>query len=93
MSIRRQDIRDSRDDEKAAIYEAVHCRWMEGERGVVREHRSGFPAVTVDCGDIHILSDVLSLEAWWGRRHPPCPWTISGGQVRQTDKKEDTDGE
>jgi hypothetical protein len=31
----------------------------------IRKHKSGFPAVTVDCEDIHIITDIISLEQWW----------------------------
>jgi len=34
----------------------------------VREHRTGFPAVTVDADDIHILTDIISLEQWWAKK-------------------------
>jgi len=34
----------------------------------MREHGSGFPAVTVDCEDIHIITDILTLAIWWGKK-------------------------
>jgi len=30
--------------------------------------QSGFPAVTVDCEDIDILTDIISLEQWWAKK-------------------------
>lgn len=52
------------DAEKVQVYEDIHRRYQAGERVAIKEHRSGFPAVTVDCGDIHILS----VEAWWQKK-------------------------
>jgi hypothetical protein len=34
----------------------------------IKEHKSGFPAMTVDCGGIHILTDVLTVEQWQAKR-------------------------
>jgi len=53
--------------EKEQTYEEIHKLYKAGSGVSVKEHRSGFPAVTVDCGDIHILTDCLSLEAWWAK--------------------------
>jgi hypothetical protein len=66
--IERQDIMLKPDAEKIQVYEEIHRRYKAGERVEMKEHRSGFPAVTVDCGDIHILTDILSVEAWWQRK-------------------------
>ena len=62
--MRRQDIRLESDEEKAEVYSKVDKLYREGVKVKIREHRSGFPAVTVDCEDIHILTDILSLEQW-----------------------------
>jgi hypothetical protein len=62
--IERQDVMLKPDAEKIQVYEDIHKRFKAGEKVEMKEHKSGFPAVTVDCGDIHILTDILSLEAW-----------------------------
>jgi hypothetical protein len=62
--IKRQDVMLKPDAEKIQVYEDIHKRFKAGEKVEMKEHKSGFPAVTVDCGDIHILTDILSLEAW-----------------------------
>jgi len=65
MSTKHRDIRDASDEEKERIYEQIDELYRKGKPVKVREHRSGFPAVTVDCEDIHILTDSLSLEVWY----------------------------
>lgn len=66
--IKRQDIMLKPDAEKIQVYEDIHKRFKAGDEVEIKEHRSGFPAVTVDCGDIHIVTDILSVEAWWQRK-------------------------
>ena len=64
----RRDIRLKSYDEKVKVYQEIDRKHEAGEPGEpveVQEHESGFPAVTVDCGDIHILTDILSIEQWW----------------------------
>jgi len=63
--VQRKDIRLESDDEKEKAYEEVHALFLQGKKVQVEEHKSGFPAVTVDAEDIHILTDILSLEQWW----------------------------
>jgi len=53
---------------KEQTYEEIHKLYKSGIPVSVKEHRDGFPAVTVDCGDIHILTDCLSLEDWWAKK-------------------------
>ena len=53
--------------EKEQAYEEIHKLYRAGSSVTVKEHASGFPAVTVDCCDIHILTDCLSLEEWWAK--------------------------
>jgi hypothetical protein len=53
---------------KEQTYEEIHKLYKSGIPVSLKEHRSGFPAVTVDCGDIHILTDCLSLEDWWAKK-------------------------
>ena len=57
------------DEEKEKIYDQIEALYNQGKKPKVKQHRSGFPAVTVDCEDIHILTDILSLEEW--RRKNP----------------------
>ena len=65
----RDNIMLKPEEEKVKVYEEIHRRFEAGEKVEMKEHRSGFPAVTVDCGDIHVLTDILSLEAWWKGRN------------------------
>lgn len=69
----RLDIRGQSGEEKHRHYEELDQLYRQGEAVTLKEHKSGFPAVTVDCGHIHLLTDCLSLEAWWltfGRERP-----------------------
>jgi len=61
----RRDIRLVPDEEKEETYKLIDGLVEVGIPVSVKEHHSGFPAVTVDCGEVHILTDILSLEAWW----------------------------
>ncbi len=63
--VKRKDIRSAPVLVKEQSYEGIHKLYKSGTPVSVKEHHSGFPAVTVDCGDIHILTDILSLEEWW----------------------------
>jgi len=65
---RRKDIRLSPDEEKEETYKLIGGLVELGIPVSIKEHRSGFPAVTVDCGEVHILTDILSLEAWWAKK-------------------------
>jgi len=64
----RKDIRLSPDEEKEKVYDQIHALYHQGKEARIREHKSGFPAVTVDCEDIHILTDIISLEQWWAKQ-------------------------
>lgn len=64
-----KDIRLESDEEKEKVYEEINALYLQGKMPEAKAHKSGFPAVIVDCGDIHILTDILSLEQWWkGKR-------------------------
>jgi len=63
--LERRDIMGKPDEEKLTVYDEITNRHLTGVPVKSREHRSGFPAITVDCGDIHILTDCLSVEAYW----------------------------
>ena len=63
--MRRRDIMLDPDEEKEKVYEKIDALYRQGKNVNLKEHKSGFPAVTVDCEDIHILTDIISLERWW----------------------------
>jgi len=76
--VKRKDIRLQSDEEKEKVYEETHALFLQGKNVQVKEHKSGFPAVTVDCEDIHILTDIISLELWWKKeKGGDSPETIS----------------
>lgn len=62
--MKREDIRLSSRVEKERVYLKIDTLAQLGLPVSIKEHKSGFPAVTVDCGDVHILTDILSLEEW-----------------------------
>ena len=64
--MRYKDIMLDPDEEKEN--EQINDLFLQGKHVKVKEHKSGFPAVTVDCEDIHILTDILSLEQWWAKK-------------------------
>jgi hypothetical protein len=69
-----RDIRLAPDAEKAAFYEEVDRLVHQGVEVRIAEHSSGFPAVEIRCGDLHAVTDILSLEDW--RRAKGTPgWT------------------
>lgn len=63
-----KDIMLDPDAEKEKVYEQVHALFLQGKEVKVREHKSGFPALTIDAEDIHILTDIFSLEQWWHQK-------------------------
>jgi len=64
--MKRQDLMGKELKEKLPIYDEISRRHLNGVHVKTREHRSGFPAITVDCEEIHILTDCLSMEKYWG---------------------------
>lgn len=66
--VNRRDIRLASAEEKEEVYKLIDGLVDLDIPVSVKEHRSGFPAVTVDCGEIHILTDILSLEQWWAKK-------------------------
>ncbi len=60
----RKDIRSAPDEQKYEIYRQIDQLYQKGNRVTIKEHGSGFPAITVDCGEIRVLTDCLSLEEW-----------------------------
>jgi hypothetical protein len=65
---KRKDIRLASDGEKEETYKLIDQLAELKIPVSVEEHRSGFPAVTVDCGEVHILTDIISLEQWQARK-------------------------
>ena len=63
-SVSRRDLRLASVQEKEETYKLIDGLTELGITVSIKEHESGFPAVTVDCGEIHILTDILSLEEW-----------------------------
>jgi len=64
----REDIRLESYEEKEKFYEEIHALFSHGKLVRLKEHKSGFPALTVDSEDIHILTDIISLEHWWASK-------------------------
>ena len=48
-----EDIRNKPDEYKTAVYQRIQALWLEGKKVVKKAHRSGFPAITLDCEDLH----------------------------------------
>jgi len=59
-----KDIMSAPDEEKYEIYRQIDQLYRKGKHVTTKEHRSGFPAITIDCEEIHVLTDCLSLEKW-----------------------------
>ena len=71
-----KDIRLLSDQEKINWYERIG----KNAKGViVKEHKSGFPAITIQYKDICLLTDILSVEEWSNK--------IKKGGVRRMTKK------
>jgi len=66
--MRHRDIMLDADEEKGKVYEQINNLFLQGKYVKVKEHKSGFPAVTVDCEDVHILTDIISLEQWRAKK-------------------------
>ncbi len=62
-----KDLTLHSDQEKEEVYGQIQAHYLTGKPVDMEEHESGFPAVTVDCEDIHILTDILSVEQWWAK--------------------------
>ena len=78
---KREDIRDQSDEEKGEVYAKIDALFHANSSVEIKEHGSGFPAITVDCEDIHILTDCLSLEAWYyAKREAAETAKVRGGE-------------
>ena len=58
----RKDIMLEPEEDKVKVYEEIDALFRQGKPVTIKEHKSGFPAITIDCEDIHILTDCLSVE-------------------------------
>lgn len=64
MQKQHKDIRLLPDEEKYEIYDKIGL----DVKVKIKEHSSGFPAITIDYKDFHLLTDCLSVEEWWEER-------------------------
>ncbi|MBA7604615.1 hypothetical protein ES703_11741 [subsurface metagenome] len=62
--MKRKDIRTWPEENKFELYDQIGT----DANGVRCKEGSCFPDVTVDYGNIHILTDVFSLEKWFHLR-------------------------
>ena len=60
-----KDIRLLPQGKKYEIYDKIG---LGAKKVRVKEHSSGFPAITIDYKNLHLLTDCLSLEKWWLER-------------------------
>jgi len=65
----RRDIRGLKEENRREAYDVISRLRMEGARVMMHEYKAGFPSIMVDCQDIHILTDVVSLERWAKDNH------------------------
>jgi len=65
--VQRDDIRSKPNEAKEKVYCQIQAHYLTGKAVSMKEHKSGFPAVTVDCEDTHIITDILSIEQWWAK--------------------------
>jgi len=69
LRLKYNDIRAETDEVKFKVYDEIdHLYQNEGKDIAIKEHKSGFPAITIDCGEIHVLTDIISLEKYWSKR-------------------------
>jgi hypothetical protein len=56
------------EENKNRLYARIHRLWEDGATIETHEHKSGFPAITVDVetenAHIHVITDVVSAEQW-----------------------------
>ena len=62
--VRYLDLMGESDEVKYAKYEEIEALFKQGKKVTTKEHKSGFPAITIDCEEIHIITDCLSAEKW-----------------------------
>ncbi len=65
-----RDLRLASNAEKVEVYEEIEKLHLAGAPVLVTAHSSGFPAIEIRCGDIHILTDTLSAEDWRRTKEP-----------------------
>jgi len=64
MKKQHKDIRLLPREKKYEIYDKI----SPNVKVKIKEHSSGFPAITIDYKDFHLLTDCLSVEEWWEER-------------------------
>ena len=61
------------DEQKDKLYARIERLWLDGIPVKTKEHKSGFPAITIDVeaedAHIHVITDVISAEGW-RHEHP-----------------------
>jgi len=60
-----EDLLTHPGEEKVEKYKLIDFLYRLGNPVKMKEHKSGFPAVTIDCCNIHLITDCLSVEEWW----------------------------
>ena len=65
-----RDLRLASNAEKVEAYGEIEKLYQTGVPVSLSQHPSGFPAVEIRCGEIHILTDILSVEEWWRAKEP-----------------------
>lgn len=63
--MKRQNLLGLADEGKYKIYDSIG---REAKGVKVKEHKDGFPLLTVDWKGVHLLTDCLSLEEWFGKK-------------------------
>lgn len=80
-----KDIRLLPQEKKYEIYDKIGL----GAKGVeTEEHSSGFPAITIDYKDLHLLTDCLSLTEWWLERKKQEQKDRAYERIRRNGKQE-----
>lgn len=59
------DIRGKPDEELFKLYKQVDELYHQGKTIKTREHKSGWPAIIIECDKLRLLTDTLSAEKWW----------------------------
>lgn len=60
-----KDIRLLPQKKKYELYDKIG---LDAKKVKIKEHSSGLLAITIDCKDLHVLTDYSSLMEWWLER-------------------------
>jgi len=78
-----EDIMGHTRDAKYVLYDAIEARRKGGAEIRTREHKSGFPAITVLIdGRAAYLTDCLSLEDWHRERNGLKHFIVDSKELR-----------